>query len=168
MDRLEDTEIRGTISNGRNRSIRFRAGHESGDIFEQDVDFDGYTLTVEVSGEDDALTMIEAIKGIGEDIGQDWYARRGELCEGQVFRLRAGYLVKLDRRVPGDGTAWYVADRWQGSWAYLDSTIEPGDLREMVTDPDAEDEMADWDGEGSCPKCQGDDCLPETGCIHDE
>jgi len=30
------------------------------------------------------------------------------------------------------------------------------------------DEMDDWDGEGSCPKCQGDDCLPETGCIHDE
>jgi hypothetical protein len=30
------------------------------------------------------------------------------------------------------------------------------------------DEMANWDGEGCCPKCQGDDCLPETGCIHDK
>lgn len=61
----------------------------------------------------------------------DWYERRNELTPGQVFRTHEGLLVKLDRRVPGDGTKWYVADFWRG-WSYMDSTIEPGDLEEMV------------------------------------
>lgn len=32
---------------------------------------------------------------------------------------------------------------------------------------DEDDEMAGWDGEGACPKCQGENCDPEGGCIHD-
>ena len=66
----------------------------------------------------------------------DWYERRNELQEDQVFRDFEGDLVKLDRRVPGDGTKWYVAVMWGGSWAYMDDTIEPGDLRgEPLEDP---------------------------------
>lgn len=65
----------------------------------------------------------------------DWYERRNDLREGQVFRDFEGDLVKLDRRVPGDGTKWYVAVMCCGSWSYEDSTIEPGDLVEMVEDP---------------------------------
>lgn len=61
----------------------------------------------------------------------DWYDLRGELREGQVFVMHDGSRVKLDRRVPGDGSAWYVANWWGGSWAYMDSRIEPGDLKEM-------------------------------------
>lgn len=61
----------------------------------------------------------------------DWYERRDELMHGQVFRAQDGSIVKLDRRVPGDGTKWYVADWWKG-WAYMDSTIEPGDLCELL------------------------------------
>jgi len=61
----------------------------------------------------------------------DWYARRNELESGQVFELRDGSRVKLDRRVPGDGTAWYVADWWDG-WSYMDSRIEPSDLAQIV------------------------------------
>lgn len=65
----------------------------------------------------------------------DWYDRRNELKPGMVFRDYAGDLVKLDRRVPGDGTKWYVAD-WTGrSWSYCDGTNEPGDLVEVVADP---------------------------------
>ena len=78
----------------------------------------------------------------------DWYEHRHELRADQVFTDFQGDLVKLDRRVPGDGTRWYVAS-WipgddrphidpfyrQGRWSYYDSTIEPGDLREMVDDP---------------------------------
>jgi hypothetical protein len=60
----------------------------------------------------------------------DWYERRNELCPDQVFRTADG-VVKLDRRVPGDGTRWYVADWWNG-WSYQDSTIEPGDLIEKL------------------------------------
>lgn len=63
---------------------------------------------------------------------EDWYEKRSELKEGDVFRCRDGFIVKLDRQVPGDGTKWYVADLMLGSWSYEDSTIEPGDLAELI------------------------------------
>jgi hypothetical protein len=68
----------------------------------------------------------------------DWYERRNELCPGQVFEHVCGGLVRLDRRVPGDGTQWYVAD-WSDyakAWLYEDGTIEPGNLGAMIPDPD--------------------------------
>lgn len=61
----------------------------------------------------------------------DWYERRHELKPGQVFRTHDGHVVKLDRRVPGDGTRWYVADFSDG-WSYFDGTTEPSDLKEMI------------------------------------
>ena len=61
-----------------------------------------------------------------------WYIHRNQLSPEQVFQTHDGSLVKLDRRVPGDGTAWYVAD-WDGYWAYYDSQIEPGDLNKMIS-----------------------------------
>ena len=64
----------------------------------------------------------------------DWYERRSELRPGQVFRMHDGSVVQLDRSVPGDATAWYVADWWNGSWSYEDSKIEPGDLSERLPD----------------------------------
>ncbi|WP_411839881.1 hypothetical protein [Paracoccus sp. ME4] len=66
---------------------------------------------------------------------EDWYARRDELEHGMVFRDYEGDLVKLDRTVPGDGSKWYVASWWGDSWAWMDATIEPGDLVERVDDP---------------------------------
>lgn len=63
----------------------------------------------------------------------DWYERRHELEPGQIFTTFDGSVVKLDRRVPGDGTKWYVAD-WMGHWSYEDSTIEPGDLVTRLPD----------------------------------
>lgn len=57
-----------------------------------------------------------------------WYTHRAELCLGMIFRTVNGEFVMLDRGVPGDGTRWYVADRFDGRWFYQDSTIEPGDL----------------------------------------
>ena len=60
---------------------------------------------------------------------KDWYKHRYDLEPGMVFRDYGGDLVKLDRRVPGDGTQWYVAQMWGESWAYMDSKIEPGDLQ---------------------------------------
>tara|TARA_R110002051_G_C8754381_1_gene500681 strand:+ start:2995 stop:3210 length:216 start_codon:yes stop_codon:yes gene_type:complete len=62
MDALEHKDVTGTISTDRHRTVRFRAGSEYGDLFEENVEFDGYTLTIEVSGEADALAMIEAIR----------------------------------------------------------------------------------------------------------
>jgi hypothetical protein len=66
----------------------------------------------------------------------DWYERRNELMPGQIFRTHDGSIVKLDRTVPGDGTKWYVADWWGSGWAYMDSTIEPGDLKERIEECD--------------------------------
>lgn len=68
---------------------------------------------------------------------EDFYELRHTLAPEQVFRDHEGDLVKLDRRVPGDGTQWYVATWWGSSWAYMDSVIEPGDLRERADDPSA-------------------------------
>ena len=64
----------------------------------------------------------------------DWYERRSDLMGGMMFRCHDGSLVLLDRRVPGDGSQWYVADWWGNSWAYMDSTIEPGDLAVRLPD----------------------------------
>lgn len=67
----------------------------------------------------------------GEDHGPVFLA--DTLEPGQTFVTIDGSVVKLDRRVPGDGTKWYVADWWNDSWAYMDSTIEPGDLEEKIS-----------------------------------
>lgn len=57
-----------------------------------------------------------------------WYIHRHDLESGQVFWASDGSVVKLDRRVPGDGTKWYVA-YWCNGWSYCDNEVEPGDLR---------------------------------------
>ncbi|WP_156883410.1 hypothetical protein [Salipiger mucosus] len=66
---------------------------------------------------------------------QDWFEHRDELEPDMVFRHRDGSLVMLDRPVPGDGTQWYVAEFWNGSWAWMDTIVEPGDLLEPAEDP---------------------------------
>ena len=60
-DPLYNTEISGTISTGRHRVVRYRAGHECGELFEEGQEFDGFTLTIEVSGHDDAMAMLRTI-----------------------------------------------------------------------------------------------------------
>lgn len=70
-------------------------------------------------------------------MNSDWYERRSELEAEMVLRHVDGSLVKLDRRVPGDGTKWYVAT-WNGAWSYYDDTVEPCDLTgEPLADPTA-------------------------------
>lgn len=72
-------------------------------------------------------------KQAGHTAGADWYERCDELEEGQIFSTLAGEIVRLDRRVPGDGTDRYVADWWNG-WSYMDSKIHPGDLFQRFDD----------------------------------
>jgi hypothetical protein len=63
----------------------------------------------------------------------DWYERRDELRPGQVFRLRDGDFVRLDRTVPGDGTDWYAdTGSGDGRWFADDARIHPSDLDEMI------------------------------------
>lgn len=61
-DPLEHADICGVTSTNRFERVRWRAGAECGDeLFEDGVEFDGLTLTIEVAGKEDALAMIEAI-----------------------------------------------------------------------------------------------------------
>jgi hypothetical protein len=65
----------------------------------------------------------------------DWYDNRDKLECDWIFRTHDGF-VKLDRRVPGDGSKWYVAD-WSdycAGWGYEDGTLEPGELIEKMPD----------------------------------
>lgn len=70
---------------------------------------------------------------MGQHPADDWYERMDELCPEQVFRSVYG-VVKLLYRTPGDGTKWTVADWWGRSWAHMDSTVEPGELVERLSD----------------------------------
>lgn len=64
----------------------------------------------------------------------DWHERRDELKSDQVFRMFDDSIVMLDRRVPCDGTQWYVLDQHpDGEWLHQDTKIEPGDLVERLT-----------------------------------
>ena len=63
----------------------------------------------------------------------DWYERRDDLCGGMVFRTSDDSIVELYQRVPGDGTKWRVLDFYNGAFLNDGSTLEPGDLREIVT-----------------------------------
>ena len=72
---------------------------------------------------------LDLTKPTAQAASPDWYERRHDLKLGMVFIDYEGDAVLLDRHVPGDGTKLYVATWYGGSWAYYDSTIEPGDLR---------------------------------------
>ena len=69
----------------------------------------------------------------------DWYERRDELEEGMAFRTQSGNIVRLNRRMPADGSDWY-ADSWapsripqeHGVWLAYDERIHPGDLVERL------------------------------------
>lgn len=57
-----------------------------------------------------------------------WYNNRDRLNPGHVCILEDGLTVRLDRRVPGDGTDWYC-DVWvNGSWICENHKIHPSDI----------------------------------------
>lgn len=64
----------------------------------------------------------------------DWYENRSKLKPGMVFETAEG-LVMLDRKVPGDGTKWYVADYVRGKWFFEDGTVEPSELEKLLDNP---------------------------------
>lgn len=62
-----------------------------------------------------------------------WYDNRDQLKPNMIVLLHDGQSVLLDRRVPGDGTQWYVANRSvRGNWCYEDDTIEPGEIAMVI------------------------------------
>lgn len=77
----------------------------------------------------------DRINKIIMETDEDWYERRDDLREGDVFRCHDGDIVKLDHQVPGDATKWRVASWYNGHWSYDEGSIEPGDLKEKIADP---------------------------------
>lgn len=65
----------------------------------------------------------------------DWYERRHKLMPGMVVVDFSGTKLRLDHRVPGDGTNW-SCDVWYtredrpegGFWCADEHTIHPGDI----------------------------------------
>lgn len=65
----------------------------------------------------------------------DWYERRDELNPGDVVTTHDGDRLRLDHRVPGDGTDWRC-DYWMdrpgedggGHWSAEEMRIHPGDI----------------------------------------
>lgn len=55
-----------------------------------------------------------------------------ELWPEQIYITIHGEMVKLDHRVPGDGTDWVVATFYNGTWLYDETRIHPSDLLERV------------------------------------
>ena len=63
---------------------------------------------------------------------KDWYEHRHELQPEQVFSTYCAEVVCLNRRVPGDGSRWYVDSYNRGGWYDDNETIEPGDLVDLL------------------------------------
>lgn len=69
-----------------------------------------------------------------------YYENRHKLNVGDICLLEDGSIVKLDRRVPGDGTDWYVLDYTKsyhdGRWYYSDedNRIHPSDIKAIGID----------------------------------
>ena len=64
-----------------------------------------------------------------------WYENCDRLNPGNVCILEDGTTVKLDRRVPGDGTDWYVLDQEKSYvyghlyWTDNNSRIHPSEIK---------------------------------------
>lgn len=59
---LQQHEMAGTTRTPRHAAVRFRAGPQCGELFAEGVEFDGLTLTIEISGYADAEAMLQAIR----------------------------------------------------------------------------------------------------------
>lgn len=69
---------------------------------------------------------------------KDWYDHRDELEPGMIVINYQGSRLRLDHRVPGDGTNW-VCDVWYsrpdhengGYWCADECHIHPSDIIEV-------------------------------------
>ena len=60
------TEHVGTIIAADGLERHYRIGHERGDLFYEDVDFDGLTLTLELHSVAEGLAIVDFIRTIAE------------------------------------------------------------------------------------------------------
>lgn len=58
-------EASGEIRTNRHARVRYRFGHECGDVFKENDDFDGTTLRIECADWGEAKDMLAAIRRMG-------------------------------------------------------------------------------------------------------
>jgi hypothetical protein len=122
-DPLDHTEITGTISTPRHAAVRFRAGHECGDLFAEGDEYDGFTLTIEVSGLDDAMAMLEAIRSKLLPSGQ----------EG-IWEPDAIYLTEMDWEDADYPIVYASITEHSGGTEYRRADLLPTDAQ-IAADP---------------------------------
>ena len=61
-----------------------------------------------------------------------WYDNKHLLRADMVFKCDDGSIIKLDRRIPGDGTEWYALEWLEDRWGAEDLTGHPGDFCEEL------------------------------------
>ena len=61
-----------------------------------------------------------------------WYEQNSKLWPGMIFLTEQDEVVRLERRVPGDATKWYVANIGVKGWEYWDDTVEASDLKQHL------------------------------------
>lgn len=64
-----------------------------------------------------------------------WYDNKHLLRADMVFQCSDGSIIRLDRRIPGDGTEWYALEWIDGRWCAEDLTVHPGDFLEQLDAP---------------------------------
>jgi hypothetical protein len=147
-DPLDQTEVTGKISTPRHAAVRYRAGHECGDLFAEGDEYDGFTLTIEVSGLDDAMAMVEAIRSKSPPSGQ----------EG-IWEPEAIYLTEMDWEDPDYPLVWASISDDSGGSEYRRADLPPTPaqimadprvraLVEAVTRLGLRVLVAGWNGEG--------------------
>ena len=70
-------ELTGLVTVAPGHQRRYRIGHDSGDVFSEDDDYDGVTLTIEATGIEDAqftLGQVDAKGDYHEGIEEGWDA----------------------------------------------------------------------------------------------
>lgn len=126
-------DITGRLTPHRGRRNRYRIGEESGDIFEEDDEFDGMTLTVEVHSDAEAMRMVETLAG-----STGWYIIDSAPRDGSQVDL-------LCEAIRDDGTGFeprrhvrftachWGGETWQqgGIWIDERNNLRPGFWRRV-------------------------------------
>ncbi|MGN7869595.1 hypothetical protein [Paracoccus sp. 22332] len=126
MDLDMDSGVVGTISTARHPVVRYSIGHEGGDVFGLDSDYDGPTLTVEVADLDDACAMLSDI-ALAPQLAAENLALRADLSalrarEAEMraaLRPFAEYMHTNEGRMDCDYFGKPLPDDLTVGWIYL-------------------------------------------------
>lgn len=131
-DEALDHGAGGSIRTTRFETVRYWVGHETGDVFGRDCDYDGLTLTIEVADAADAQAMLDAISGDafrrGVEVGWDERLKQ-ERNNAEVAAHR-----RASQAAPAP-VAWLVEDLHGASSPPIFATISRKHVEGIFSDP---------------------------------